>query len=272
MTTTPGQDKRIELKYSIDESLAQAVREWACEHLGVDPHCCETLIDSYDVNTLYLDSPELDLYHRTGVVGSTKHRIRRYGQEEMLWLECKRKKQDVVRKSRTAVPESEVLERLPLEPRGAEDVWCGEWFAERVAKRKLIPTVQVHYRRFARMATLDNQSLRLTIDSQLQASRITGWHDSLIASRSSDACRVDISPAHILELKFHNHTPVLFKQLLCQFALPTSSFSKYRTAVGACELVAAAPLPSVAHYSDSTRTAATIVDCPATDEERLTHA
>ncbi len=233
MNVSPNQDKRIELKYLLDEPLAQAVKQWAREHLGVDPHCCETLVDSYDVNTLYLDTLELDLYHRTGVVGSTKHRIRRYSHEETLWLECKRKKKDVVRKNRTAVPANEVLDRLANEPSLASTDWCGDWFSERVAERSLRPTVQVHYRRFARTSTLAGESLRLTIDSHIQASQISGWDDSLVSSCSMDSPRRNASPVQILELKFHNHMPMLFKELLQQFAIPTSNFSKYRSAVDA---------------------------------------
>ncbi len=237
MSSNPSPDKRIELKYLLDEPLAQSVKEWAREKLGVDPHCCETLVDSYDVHTLYLDTHHWDLYHRTGVVGSTKHRIRRYSHEETLWLECKRKKKEVVRKNRTAVPGNEVFERLS-KPSTCENLpWCGDWFAQRVADRGLRPAIQVHYRRFARTSTLEGENLRLTIDSQLQASQVSGWDDSLVNSQSDNLPRQDVSPVQILELKFHNHMPVLFKELLQQFALPANGFSKYRTAVKGSGLI-----------------------------------
>ncbi|MEZ6134836.1 MAG: polyphosphate polymerase domain-containing protein [Pirellulaceae bacterium] len=234
MNATPPMDRRIELKYLLSEPLVQQVTGWAREHLGIDAHCCDRLVDSYDVHTLYLDSPNMDLYHRTGVAGSAKHRIRRYGHEPTVWLECKRKKNNVVRKHRTAVPDEQAFEqlscRLPNEPEN-DRTWCGEWFAKRMADRGLQPAIQVHYRRFARTATLANESLRLTIDSQLQASRVEGWHDSLINSRSNNEVRRDAPTVHILELKFHNRMPKLFKELLTQFLIPASRFSKYRTAV-----------------------------------------
>lgn len=253
MSPSLNQDKRIELKYLLDAPLAHRVKEWARQHLGVDPHCCETLVDSYDVHTLYLDTSEFDLYHRSGVAGSTKHRIRRYSQEGTLWLECKRKRKDVVRKNRTAVPENDVLERLSCDSSPTDASWCGDWFAQRIAHRRLRPAVQVHYRRFARTSTLDNESLRLTVDSHLQTSRISGWEDSLVNSRANELPRRDVSSVQILELKFHNHMPLLFKELLMQFSLPASGFSKYRSSLDAWGLAAAAgQFPSSSHAALTT--------------------
>jgi hypothetical protein len=237
MNLVPNQDKRIELKYLLDEQLAQDVKVWARERLGRDPHCCESLVDSYDVHTLYLDTSTWDLYHRTGVVGSTKYRIRQYSHEETLWLECKRKKKDVVRKNRTAVPATEAADRLSGQLSSDHANWCGDWFVQRIADRSLRPAVQVHYRRFARTSTLEGESLRLTIDSHLQASRVSGWDDSLVRNQSSGERRQNVSPVQILELKFHNQMPWLFKELLRKFAIPASGFSKYRSAVDGCQLL-----------------------------------
>ncbi len=243
MSIVPNQDKRIELKYLLDERLAQDVKAWARERLGCDPHCCESLVDSYDVHTLYLDTPTWDLYHRTGVVGSTKHRVRQYSHEktnsheQTLWLECKRKKKNVVHKNRTAVPALEAADRLCGQPSLDHSNWCGDWFVQRIADRCLRPAVQVHYRRFARMSTLEGENLRLTIDSHLQASQVSGWDDSLVRHCSNGDLRQNVSPVQILELKFHNQMPWLFKELLRKFAIPASGFSKYRSAVDGCQLL-----------------------------------
>ncbi len=68
MSETLVHDKRIELKYMLDANLSVEVREWARQHLGVEGHCNDSFGDSYDANTLYLDTPEFDLFHRTGAV------------------------------------------------------------------------------------------------------------------------------------------------------------------------------------------------------------
>lgn len=227
MTENQVHDKRIELKYLLDAGLSLEVRAWAREHLGVDSHCHESLGDSYEVNTLYLDTPELDLFHRTGGIGSAKHRIRRYGNEATLWMETKRKKSNVVDKNRTAVNDDEVVSRLS----DLSDLrtWCGDWFAARIVERRLQPTVQVHYRRFARTSTLDGESLRLTIDSHLQVSPANRWN--VASSSEIGPQRIHSTAPEILELKFHNQMPHLFKELLRTFAIPATAFSKYRTSV-----------------------------------------
>ncbi len=233
MTEQHIQDKRIELKYLLDAHLAMEVRRWAREHLGVDAHCNPLLGDSYEVNTLYLDSPELDLYYRTPEIGRTKHRIRRYSDEATLWVETKRKRSNVVNKNRTATSEAELIAHL-TETQSAYDNpsngWCGDWFIDRLKERRLQPTVQVHYRRFARTSVLGGECLRLTIDSHLQASRAEGWNVG--SSTDVNRClRYSATDTEILELKFHNQMPHLFKDLLRAFSIPATKFSKYRTAV-----------------------------------------
>jgi hypothetical protein len=246
-------NQRIELKYLIDEPLAKNVTQWARDQLGVDPHCVNGLADSYDIHTLYLDTPEYDLFHRTGVAGESKHRIRKYGRERTLWLECKRKKQDVVRKTRTAVHEADAIERLTnpaiettspnIRDRDPQ-LWCGDWFLERMRERRLVPAMQLYYRRFARESNIEGESLRLTIDSQLQATPVNGWNDSLLFGRMSTSAPITVSDQQILELKFHNHMPTLFKDLLRRFALSSRGFSKYRSAVSASGIAASNASPS----------------------------
>ena len=231
MTNSKPTIQRIEMKFQLDASLSREVKDWARDHLGVDDNCNSGGDDSYDIYSLYLDTPELDLYHRTGRIGRAKHRIRRYGKEQTLWVETKRKKNMVVRKNRTAVFESDLMARLaacPLDRAAFDDPWCGDWFIDRVAARRLQPAIQIGYRRFARTSTLDGENLRLTIDSNMHAGPIDGWN---IASDSSNAFG-SIGDSEILELKFHNQMPHLFRELLRTFPIPATGFSKYRTAIG----------------------------------------
>ncbi|TWT79365.1 VTC domain protein [Planctomycetes bacterium CA13] len=244
-------NKRIELKYLLDECQSQQVKLWAREHLETDAYCDPQLGDSYDIHTLYLDSSELDLYYRTGVIGKTKHRIRRYGCDPGLWIETKRKKKFVVKKNRTMVIDHELHPRVTAsDPKLAlqnESSWCGDWFLDRIANRQLQPSVQIYYRRFARTAVIGGESMRLTIDSDLQAMASSDWrvreHDSELMSA--------IDNVQILELKFHNHMPYLFKELLREFPLSMTSFSKYNAAVEATRTVA---FPNVSDARKSTKT------------------
>ncbi|KLU07379.1 hypothetical protein RISK_000457 [Rhodopirellula islandica] len=241
-------DKRIELKYQLDPSLASEVKQWARQHLAADPHC-ETG-DSYDVNTLYLDTQQLDLFHQTGVIGRRKYRVRRYGREAQLWLESKSKKKSEVQKTRSAGPEQEVLQALI----GLDDIpeqkdddststpWFGDWFCDQATERQLRPTIQVHYRRFARMGTEQGQNMRLTIDSQLHASPASEWEVASEDASSDRSQRVKATPLEILELKFHRIMPHRFKELLREFPIPVTGFSKYRAAIRCWNLDQAVPV------------------------------
>jgi VTC domain len=115
-----------------------------------------------------------------------------------------------------------------------ESPWCGDWFATRIIERRMQPTVQVHYRRFARTSTLNGENLRLTIDYQLQRSPADGWNVASTSENLNHGQRVSTTEAEILELKFHNRMPHLFKELLRTFAIQPASFSKYRTAMATC--------------------------------------
>ncbi|MEM6471195.1 MAG: polyphosphate polymerase domain-containing protein [Planctomycetota bacterium] len=229
--------KRIELKFRLEPNLSDAVRDWARDHLGVDENCQPDSGDSYSINTLYLDTAERDIFHRTGRIGAAKHRIRRYGSEQTVWLETKRKKKMVVRKNRTAVFESDYLSRSTGK---YDDAWCGNWFLDRVTSRGLQPAIQISYQRFARVATIDGREMRLTIDSEMKAGDVHACNAWNVASQSNSVDpsgvryeSVGFGDCEILELKFHDTMPPLFKKLLQTFTLPSTGFSKYRTAIRA---------------------------------------
>jgi hypothetical protein len=272
-------DKRIELKFMLDEPLAESVMHWARQHLGVDAHCDSRWGDSYEVNTLYLDNDDFDVYYRREGVDGCKHRLRRYGHEHTVWLETKRKRNFVVHKNRTAVDEHEVArwrEQVQLQETRTADpaltsqmraapeslhrqshcdnastvAWCGDWFANRVVQLELKPVVLVHYRRFARTAYLGGESLRLTIDSEIEARVARDWS---VATRD-EGRQIEqvqqIGGARILELKFNNSMPALFKQLLQAYPILATQFSKFRTAVNICCPVSS-KLGQVAHGAQS---------------------
>lgn len=230
-------DKRIELKYQLDPCLASEVKQWAREHLTADPNCESG--DSYDVNSLYLDTPQLDLFHQTGSIGHRKYRVRRYGCESKLWLESKSKKKNEVQKTRCVGSEDEVmntlleLERASTRSDSADPTTpaLGDWFLKQAIKKQLRPTTQIHYRRFARMGSELGQNMRLTIDSQLHASPASGWDVASEEAGSDRTQRVKATGLEILELKFHRFMPHRFKELLREFPIPMTGFSKYRAAV-----------------------------------------
>lgn len=223
----PKPQGAYELKFLIDEDRAQRVIEWARKHLDRDPHAGGECGDVYDVNSLYLDTPNLDVFHRSELFKQQKYRLRRYGQESTLWMEVKKKRRGLVRKQRVAVDQGAVVQRL-IEPADME--WEGAWFRARLDEQSLRPVSQVTYRRFARVGTTTNGTMRLTVDSNLTGCLAEGWQ---VSSGPLQGISL-LDGQRILELKFQVVMPPLFQQLVMQELLLTTSFSKYRTSVEEC--------------------------------------
>lgn len=183
----------FELKFLVDEPTALAIEAWARRTMSLDPHGSPALGGAYDTATLYLDTPELDVYHRSPSYKRRKFRIRRYGSAAWVSLEQKSKRGDRVRKRRSSVPLHELglltalssLERTrdaappAIDAAGAAwtagggesqpvGAWPGGWFGARIAGRRLVPACLVTNRRTALVGTCAEGPLRLTIDRDVR--------------------------------------------------------------------------------------------------------
>lgn len=224
----------FELKFLVDDQKAQAVRDWARQRLQPDPNAAASQTagihgaanhgDCYRVHSLYLDTPRLDIFHRLPAMEGTKYRLRRYGDEGIVWLERKQKTDGIVRKQRVASADEEFVRRLQG-PVG--DSWEGNWFRDQVDGLGLRPTCHVTYQRFARVGMTPAGPVRLTLDSGLCGERTADWSvpKSLLGTNSL------LSGRSILELKFRDVVPSLFKELMQTLQLSTGRFSKYRETV-----------------------------------------
>jgi hypothetical protein len=216
-----------ELKFLVDEDRALEIMDWARTHLAPDPHADSESGDGYQVNSLYLDTPKFDVFHRTGFCGRRKYRLRRYGDEAIVWLELKKKRKGRVRKRRVSVAEPDLV-RLLTQPSVPD--WEGEWFRKRLDRQCLTPVCQVTYQRFVRIGTGTDGPIRLTIDGTLRATTAADWN---IPSNSLPGESL-INGQRIIELKFCETLPTLFRGLIQDHELQLTSFSKYRTSVEAC--------------------------------------
>ena len=230
-----------EIKFLLDEATGLHVREWARGRLEADEHGTGPHGDEYRVSTLYLDTAARDVFHRRGSYGRSKYRVRRYGDEQRVFLERKLRTGARLAKRRTDIP----LDALPL-LKGNDLVLPDNttWFRRRVSVRQLAPVCGVSYLRTARLANTPEGRVRMTLDYSLTAS-------------TASAFAIDgPGPAHlltghmILELKFRGPMPSVFKELADTFALRPGRASKYRTAadvLGIATLERAAGAPSTLH-------------------------
>ena len=226
MAVTVRSRGAFELKYSIDENQASEIKDWARNHLHSDPHA-DPACDGYRVSSLYLDTPRLDVFHRSEYFRQRKFRLRRYGSEPIVWLEVKRKRRGLVKKRRISVAEADLIARL-TQPFDAG--WDGTWYRQRMEEQQLQPVSQVTYQRFARMKSVAQGTIRLTIDDRLMASPAVGWQ---VPSHSFNGTHL-LDGQRILELKFREVMPTLFRQLVDRYQLVQTPFSKYRTSVEEC--------------------------------------
>lgn len=220
-------DGAYELKFILREAQVPGVIDWAREHLSADPHALRSGDETYQVSSVYLDTDDLAVYRRRPGFRSSKFRLRRYGSEARIYLEEKRKRQGWVSKVRSKIAEEELVwleaPELPAE-------WGGAWFRQALEERQLLPRCQVTYRRLAREGVTEGEPVRLTIDREIHCASAAGLRPG-----TELASPVPI-PVTLLELKFRNGLPRLYKGLIRTFGLSSAPASKYRRAAESCGL------------------------------------
>ncbi len=208
---------------------ADAIRAWARAALKADPFGNGPHADQYTTTTLYADTAAWDVYRRQGSFRRSKYRVRWYAGTDIAFLERKMRTSLVLSKRRAPIPLGDVA-RLHA-PIPSLHGWTGEWFAHRLAARRLEPVCQVAYDRMARVLPSPHGLARLTVDSGLRARPAHRFEFE--APEYSPVLRT----AEILELKFIIALPAAFKTLLAEFGLSPMQVSKYRLSVEALGLV-----------------------------------
>jgi hypothetical protein len=223
-TTREIRESARELKFAVDPATAGRIRERARELLSPDPYAGGANGDEYQTSTLYFDTAEYSVYRRKGSFRRAKHRIRRYGAGDLVFLERKLRTADLLSKRRTIVRRDD----LPLLTAATPDPnWEGRWFHERVRLRRLAIVCQVTYRRTARVGMTDYGPIRLTVDEDLRGLAVT--RPEFEDAGAGPALAADA----IVELKFRAAMPAVFKRLVEEFHLQPQKTSKYRLAIEA---------------------------------------
>ena len=212
-----------EVKFVIDLSVAENIRQWARLHLEADVHGVGPHRDEYDTASVYFDTDAHDVFHRRASFARSKYRIRRYQASDMVFLERKLRRPAVLAKRRTVVP----LDTLACLDDPVDDRWAGAWFHRRVIGRQLRPVCQVAYSRMARGVIRDGVQARMTLDVNLRAQPAAGT--SFADGRGDTA--LALPEQSILELKYQGVLPTVFRRLCSEFALTPQAASKYRLAM-----------------------------------------
>ncbi len=221
-----------EIRFLLDPQSARAVAQWACLHVGPDPHATEAG-SCYRTRSLYFDTDDFAVLHQRGSYARSKYRVRQYGPGETAFLERKLKKNGAVSKRRSIVRMEDLSH---LESPAPERGWGGYWFHRRILARQLRPVCQISYLRMARVTQTSCGPLRLTLDRELRAHRT----DSLRFAFDRNEKTFALSERQpILELKYRQEMPPLFAGLIAEFGLTTKTVSKYRLAAAALDFPSA---------------------------------
>jgi hypothetical protein len=222
-TETPA----FEVKFLLTTAEALEVERRLRGRLAPDPHADLARGGAYRVTTVYFDTGNFDVYHRSAGYRRRKYRVRRYGTAPTIFLERKQKKQQRLRKRRTAIPHAELAALAGDAPAD----WDGTWFATQIDKRQLRPVCRVSYDRVALVGACPVGPIRVTFDRSAHGAAATDSDPVPLA----DGPRL-LTDEVITEFKFLGAMPAAFKEVVEELRLTPRSVSKYRRCVEAVGL------------------------------------
>lgn len=235
--------ERYELKFTIPAEWVEPISAYVESYCHLDRYSEETPGGFYQVNSLYLDSPD---YHflrcrKERLQDRFNMRVRSYSPlpTAPYFLEVKRKHGDIIRKHRARVRD-ENLERV-LDPASGHEglISPGEaanadLFRSLVHRYNAMPVVMTSYRRKAYFSHCDDYA-RITFDAGLRYMRQQEYKPLMLEGglAPSDAeSRFDEGASVILELKcYARYVPLWMIDLIRMFQLKRRGFSKYASAM-----------------------------------------
>jgi SPX domain protein involved in polyphosphate accumulation len=231
--------ERLELKFVVDESKAQRVRQALEPYCRADEHNVTGLaagLPGYGIRSLYLDTPSLEFFRskERGDPTRMKLRVRKYQGPGPLSLELKHKTAQVIQKTRVMIDHAGVEQSA----RGRGKLWeetpegrhFAQHFAYLVASSGAEPALLVAYNREAYTSTVDDYA-RVTMDREIAAQRADGWDLDGDPERWCEV-RHFLAPSApkplvVLELKCRSLVPHWITELIRRHELRIQSFSKY---------------------------------------------
>jgi SPX domain protein involved in polyphosphate accumulation len=232
--------ERYELKYTIAPELIGPISAYVEGFCSLDKHSELSHDKFYQVNSLYLDTPEyLFLRNRREKLPDRFNmRVRSYGPVPVApyFLEVKRKSGDIIRKHRARIRDEDLRRVLDigqdLKPClvSAGEAENAELFRRLVHKYNAAPVVMTSYRRKAYFSTCDDYA-RVTFDIGLKYMLQRDYKPLCLdggLAPSDVETRYDEGTSVILELKcYAKFVPLWMVDLIRAFDLRRRGFSKF---------------------------------------------
>lgn len=253
ITTDKLQAQRFELKYLINEEVAQAMRDFVRSHLVLDEFSSRQPSLAYAIHSLYLDSGELR--HYWDVINANRNRVKmriRYYDDQPdspVFFEIKRRSDAAIYKERAPVRREAVAALLAGHLPKRQDLHSDQPkhfatiqnFCRLIEEEQAALKTHVAYQREAWMGRHDN-SVRVTFDRNV----CSAPHFVPVITTRLENPVIPWGKQVVLELKFTSRFPDWFLELVRIFGVMQCGVAKYAEGVawlGEDRLCAEHPLP-----------------------------
>ena len=251
---------KYEYKYIVPMDLLEELRDSISPFMETDYYMCMGGPCGYTVRSIYYDTLQYTYYHEkeSGIKIRKKIRIRGYNDydnENIVFLEIKRKNEKLVSKHRAPVKYNDLkdllatgdTERYVITDNGFKNALeDSERFFYHLNRSSLQPLVTVIYDREAFFGKFDN-SLRITFDKNLRCK----IHTELKTFYSEDSIRYPMKDRFILEVKFYHIFPSWLKPIIASFGLKLQACSKYTICIDEFNIVDKNTLPKTLNLNGS---------------------
>lgn len=221
---------RRETKFLMNREQYEQLLKRLEGYMKFDSHCKN---GTYKICNIYFDTPDNEVLRRSAAKPYYKEklRLRSYGtptgDSDTVFLELKKKIGGIVNKRRAVLTYSEAKDYLqsgvkPDKPDYTDRQVLSEidWF---IKNNPVNPYAYVSYDRIAMFGTQD-KSLRLTIDSNLQARR-----NDLSLAHGSYGHQLLPQDTWLMEIKISGAIPIHLARILSELKIYSHSFSKIGT-------------------------------------------
>lgn len=221
---------RFENKYQMDDETFRKVCKIMDQHMVLDSYCKDH--NTYTIANIYYDTPDNSLIRESlsKPVYKEKLRLRAYGVPDFdtkVYLEIKKKFKGLVNKRRTVLALNEAYDFLETGDKpelhdymNAQVLNELEYFLE---EYNLSPKVYIAYDRVAYFEK-GNDDLRISFDKNIRTRRY-----DLHLEAGDYGTRLLPENIWLMEIKTSRAMPLWLCDMLSEFGLKRSSFSKYGT-------------------------------------------
>ena len=221
--------ERYEIKYLISNSKRKTIMNAMRQYMKPDEYGKSTICN------IYYDTPDYYLIRHSleKPVYKEKLRVRSYGRAQSndnVFVELKKKYQDVVYKRRISLPEREAMFYLGSDAHGGLDGQIGsEIDYIRFFYRDLAPKVYISYDREA-FYDREDDSFRVTFDENIM------WRDrDLSLTKPAYGSTILPPDTSLMEVKTSGGIPLWMTSVLSENGIFKTSFSKYGRAYEAIQ-------------------------------------